>query len=93
MSLPRVLHSIGQIAQQVETISDLNCVRRSAPRTVCVTARPVTTEELDARMSTQSRDECVQFAVRKQVDDMMPLKINENRPISLTFAPCPIVHA
>lgn len=53
MSFKRVLRSVDQIAEQMEAISDLNGIRRSAARSICVTTGAVTADELDAPVRTQ----------------------------------------
>lgn len=73
MGFQRVLRSIGQIAEQMKTVSDLNCVWRSAPRSICVPTSTVTTNELDPGMSLQPCDERVRLTVRQQIDGTMLL--------------------
>lgn len=92
VSFQCVLCGIGQIPEQVEAISDLNRVWRSAPRSICVTACAITTDELDSRMGAELRCKYVVLAVRQQVDDLVLFKVDRDGTIPLAFTPGAISH-
>src|SRR5277367_1606080 len=77
----------------METIGHLNCVRGSTGGAVSVDPTPITADDFLSGMRLQPGSQAISGAVRQQVNGSVRFEIDQNGPIALTFAPCPIVNA
>ena len=54
---------------------------------------PITADDFLSRVCLQPSSQAIGGAVRQQVNGSVRFEIDQNGPIALTFAPCPIVDA
>ena len=72
-------------------VRDLDRVWRSLPDAVGVDAGAVTRDDLHPRVPLQPRRQALGPAVGQQVEDPVPLQVDEDGPIAVTAPPRPII--
>ena len=87
-----LFQDIAQVTQQMPAVGDLSRIRSAHHNAVAISYRTITGNGFNARASKQSVGQSSGFAVGQQVNDFSSLQINDDGPISVAFAPRPIVH-
>jgi hypothetical protein len=77
----------------VKAISDLAGLRRTAPGAFRVQTVPVPGDEFDVAMSAEPIGDARRRAIRKQIGDRAPLKVNKNGAETMTLPPGPVIDA
>src|SRR5215510_4595584 len=72
-------------------VGDLNGRRRALPRTLGVCAGAITADQFNAGILLEPVCQRRRFAVRKQINCIVPLKIYQDRAVILSFMLCPVV--
>ena len=72
-------------------IRDLDGTRRSLARTVRVGAGTVARDYLDAGVAAQPLGQALGQAIGQQIDDLVPLQIDEDRSVAAAASPRPVV--
>ena len=93
MGLQDPLDGGGQITEQMEAIGHLNRLRGSTGGAVGVDPAPITADDFRSGMRFQPGSQAIGGAVRQQVNGGVRFKIDQDGPVTLPFAPSPIVDA
>jgi hypothetical protein len=86
------LKGITKVAQQMPPVRDLDRVWRSLPDAVGVDAGAVTRDDLHARVPLQPRRKALSSTVGQQVEDPVPLQVDEDGSVAVTAPPGPIIN-
>jgi hypothetical protein len=86
------LKGITKVAQQMPPVRDLDRVWRSLPDAVGVDAGAVTRDDLHARVPLQPRGKALSSTVGQQVEDPVPLQVDEDGSVAVTAPPSPIIN-
>src|SRR5215471_7086662 len=86
-SLDRICH----IRAQVPTVGNLNCQRSALPRAVSVCAGAIAANELHSGILLEPSRQRRCFPVRKEINRRAPLKVHQNRAITLPFMLRPVI--
>src|SRR4051812_18176531 len=79
VTVESVTHGIAQIAQQVETVGNLDSIRSAGANAVGKGAGPVAGDDLDAGMRLQPGGDGLSRAVGQQIDRLVgTLEIDDN---------------
>jgi DNA invertase Pin-like site-specific DNA recombinase len=84
---------LGEVLQQVETVSDLDRLRRTKPATFGIPARTVTTNHLSAWVSAQPGGEGIGAAVGQQVNGPAGVHVDDDAAVGVALAEREIVDA
>jgi hypothetical protein len=87
------LYGGGQITEQMKTIGHLNRLQGSPGGAIGIDTAPITADNFRPGMRLQPSSQAIGGAVRQQVNGGVRFKINQDGPITLPFAPSPIVDA
>ena len=87
------LYGGGQITEQMKTIGHLNRLRGSTGGAIGIDPAPITADNFRPGMRFQPRSQAICRAVRQQVNGGVRFKVDQDGPITLPFAPSPIVDA
>src|SRR6185437_1303859 len=82
---------LRQVVKQMPTIGNLHCLRRSCSCRLRIQAGAIAADNLRSRMSTKPFHSAFRTAVRQQIDDLSTFQVAENRAISMSLAPCPVI--
>jgi len=85
------LDGVTEVAQQMPPVRDLDRVGRSLPDAIGVDAGAVARDDLHPRVLLQPRRQAFSSAVGQQVEDPVPLQVDEDGPIAVTAPPRPII--
>ena len=85
------LHGVTEVAEQVPSVGDLDSIRRTLPDPVGIGARPITGDDLHARMLAQPRRDGCGFPIGQEIDDGVRLEIHHHRAVAVAPPPRPIV--
>jgi hypothetical protein len=85
------LHGVTKVAEQVPSVGDLNGIRRTLPDPVGISARPITGNDLHARMLAQPGGDGCGFPIGQEIDDGVRLKIHHHRAVASAPLPRPVV--
>src|ERR671920_1754779 len=85
------LDHLPQVQQQMPSIRDLDRPRRPERDTAGVLARAITGDDADAAVVLKPVGQRRGAPVRQQVDDAMPLQVDENGSVGLALAQRPVV--
>src|ERR1035437_1655257 len=77
----------------MEAVGHLNRLRGSTGGAVGINPAPITADDFRSGMQLQPSSQAVGGTVRQQVNGSVRLQIDQDGPITLTFAPGPIVDA
>src|SRR5215471_17392769 len=86
-SLDRICH----IRAQVPTVGNLNCQRSALPRALSVCAGAIAANELHSGILLEPSRQRRCFSVRKEINSRAPLKVHQNRAVTLSFMFRPII--
>ena len=87
------LDRLAHVGQQMPPVGHLNRSGRPDCNATGIFGRTVTGDDLDLGSLLQPAGQCCRAAVGQQVDDTMPLQIDDNRAVAAPFALRPIVNA
>ena len=92
MRTAHLLQGLGHILEQVKAVRDLD--RRGCALTgaVRIGFRAIAGNDLDPRMSLEPLGEGAGVAIGEEGHGVVPLQIDEDRPIRLPFPIRPIIH-
>ena len=62
------------------------------PRALAIVPASVSADDLYARVLTKPGSEHLSDAIRREINDRVFLKVNQDRAVALTLALCPIIH-
>jgi hypothetical protein len=77
----------------MESVSDLPRLGRTLARALRIQAAAIAADDFDLRMLPKSFGCPGGCAILQHVDDLAPLEVNDNSPVSATLSPAPIVDA
>src|SRR5271157_1517721 len=77
----------------MEAVSDLPRLRRALSRALRIQTAAVTADDFDLRMPAKPFGCPGGCAIRQHIDNLAPLQVNDNGPVSATLSPAPIVDA
>src|SRR4051812_21031546 len=80
------LDRLAHVGQQMPPIGHLNRSGRPDRDAAGILARAVAGDDRDPWSLLQPNGQCRRSAVRQQVDDTMPLQVNDNRAVAAPFA-------
>jgi hypothetical protein len=72
-------------------VSDLHSIREAFGRGLFVTCATIPCDDGDRRVFSQPRGHSRGLTIRQNVDDPSPLEITDNRPVSMTTLPGPVI--
>ena len=84
---------VAEVAQQMEAVRHLDRLRRAPARAVGVLPAPVAADDRDLRVLPQPRRDSRRRPIGQEVDESVPLQIDQHRPVAPPLAPGEIVHA
>lgn len=84
VALRRGADRTTEVAQHVPAVSDLDSPRRALAGTVGIGAGAVAGDHLDARVGPEPGSQRLGRAVRQQVENPIPFKVDEHRPVAMT---------
>jgi hypothetical protein len=87
------LQSRAQVAQQVPAIRHMTSRGCPAPDALPVHLSPITGDNLHTRMGAQPGGNGGSLAVRKEIDNSVPLQIHDDGAVGAPSAPRPLVDA
>jgi hypothetical protein len=88
-----IAECIAEVAQQMPAIGYLYGTGRSTPGAVGIHAGPVPCDDLNPGMPLQPTRHAAGVPVRQKIDHPITLQINDNRAVSRSAAPRPIIDA
>src|SRR5271157_4514937 len=77
----------------MEAVSDLPRLRRALSRALRIQTAAVTADDFDLRMLAKPFGCSCGCAIRQHIDNLAPLQVNDNGPVSATLSPAPVVDA
>src|SRR5947209_137629 len=86
-------HSFGKVFLHMEPISDLYCMRSPIAGSCSIVTRAIKADELHARMGLEPPFQAPSGTLRKQIDDPMILKVDQNGAIGDVATKRPIVYS
>jgi hypothetical protein len=87
------LDRLAQVLQDAESIGDLPCLRRALSTSLSVQAAAITADNLQFGTLPQLLGCPRRRSASKNIDHFPPLQVDDNNPVTATFAPSPIVNA
>jgi hypothetical protein len=87
------LDRLAHVGQQMPSVRHLNRSGRPDRDAAGILARPVAGDNLDPGLLPQPVGQCCRTALRQQVNNTMPLQVNDNRAVAAPFALRPIINA
>jgi hypothetical protein len=84
---------IREIFQEVPAIRNLQGMGRTITNRLRISLGSVTGDNLNSRMVTQPLTDAFGSSVRKQVNDVPTLMVNQDSAIALSLPDCPVVDA
>ena len=92
MRTAHLLQGLGHILEQVKAIRDLDRLGGALAGAVRIGFRPIAGNDLDPRMAAQPLGQGAGVAIGKERHGVVPLHIDEDRPLRLPFPIGPIIH-
>ena len=86
MAFEQALEGLTHVLEQMKAVGDLDGIWRPAARAFGILRRPVAADHLHAWMLLEPLGKGVSRALRKQIDWLMLLKIDQDGPVDLPFA-------
>src|SRR5215217_1068469 len=86
------LDSLTHVSQQMPPVRDLDRRRRSHRDATGIFGRTVACDDLDLRALPQPTGQRSRVTIGQQVDDTMPLEVDDDRAIAAPFALRPVVN-
>jgi hypothetical protein len=91
MAFQHLGHRLPQVLRQVETVGNLDSIRRTARDALGVGAAPIPTDDLDPRTVLQPGRQRCRRSVWQQVDEAVLLQIDQDGPIGVALPFRPVV--
>ncbi len=91
--MEEAFQKLWEVVQEVPSVGYLHCLRRSFGNPAGIFRRAIARNNLDPGMSFKPAPQSVGRPIWKHVYGTPFLKINQNRPPGLAFAPRPVVNA
>lgn len=92
MRTAHLLQGLGHMLEQVKAIRDLDRLGGALAGAVRIGFRPIAGNDLDPRMDAQPLGQGAGVAIGKERHGVVPLHIDEERPLRLPFPIGPIIH-
>lgn len=86
MGADRLLHSFGEVAQQVPGVCHLLGLRSPAPGTFGVGTGPVTADNLGFRMAAQPGGQRLGVPARQHIDRAASFQVHQDRGVRVALA-------
>lgn len=86
------LERFAQIHQQVPTVRDLDRPGRALARAFGISASPIATEDLDARMILQPGGERCGGSLRQYINHLMAFLVDQDGAVGATALTGPVIH-
>lgn len=93
MAVENTEQRVGGAPEQMPSIRDLDGGGCTPTHAVGISAGPVASNDLDARMPMQPAGQGRGIAVGQEVNDATALEIDQDRAVALAGAPSPVVDA
>ena len=77
----------------MEAVGDLPGLRRAPACALGIEAAAIAADDLDLRMLARAIGRSLRRAIRQHVDNLAPLQIDNDRPVSAALSPAPVVDA
>jgi hypothetical protein len=87
------LQGLGEVAEKMKAISDLQCVRRTFSRTLGVGASAITADDFDSGVRLEPPLQTRRFSIRQKIDRPVSIQVDQDCSIALTLFPSPVIHA
>ena len=79
--------------QEMEAVSDPPRLRRALSRALRIQTAAIAADDFDLRMLAKPFGCSGGCAIRQHIDNLAPLQVNDNGPVSATLSPAPVVDA
>jgi hypothetical protein len=87
------LNSLSEVAQQVPSVGDLNGRWGALADAIGIGARPIASDNFDARAIAQPICDARGLTVRQEIDHLVCLKVHKHRAVAAAASPRPVVNA
>src|SRR5580704_5723290 len=77
----------------MESVSDLPRLGRTLARALCIQAAAIAADDFDLRMLAKPLGCPGSRAIRQHLDNLAPLQVDDDSPVSATLSPTPVVDA
>jgi hypothetical protein len=77
----------------MESVSDLPRLGRTLARALCIQAAAIAADDFDLRMLAKPLGCPDSRAIRQHIDNLAPLQVDDDSPVSATLSPTPVVDA
>ena len=77
----------------MEAVSDLPRLRRTLVRALCIETTAVAADDFDLRMLAKPFGCPGSRAIRQHIDNLAPLQVDDDSPVSATLSPTPVIDA
>jgi hypothetical protein len=77
----------------MEAVSDLPRLRRTLVRALCIETTAVAADDFDLRMLAKPLGCPGGRAIRQDIDNLAPLQVDDDGPVSATLSPTPVIDA
>src|SRR3954454_2120501 len=91
MALQHLDHRLSQVLRQMETVCNLHGVRSTTRGAIGVGTTPIPTDDLDTRTALQPGCQGVGRPIWQQVNNLVLLQINQDRPVGMALPLRPVV--
>src|SRR5262249_51091414 len=91
LSVEESLDRICHIRAQVPTIGNLTRRRSALPSALCICAGAITANELHSGILLEPGRQRRRFPVREEINRRAPLKVHQNRAVTLPFVLRPVI--
>ena len=93
MDVKHLVEGFGEVLSQVEAIRNLDCVGGALPGAVRIGSGAIAADHVDAGMRLSPQGHGLGLTIGQEGERSMPLEINQDGPIGLTFPNGPVVDA
>jgi hypothetical protein len=91
LGVEKSLDCICHIRTQMPAIGDLNSRRSALPRAISICAGAIAANKFHSGILLEPRRQRRRFPVRKEINCGAPLKVHQDRAVTLPFVFCPII--
>jgi hypothetical protein len=91
MAVEHTGHRSAEVAEQMPPVGDLDGRGCSHPNPIGISASPVAGDDPDPGMCPQPGGHGLGPTIRQQLDRSPPLEVADDRAVSMTPPPCPII--
>jgi hypothetical protein len=92
LAVKQFFELLSYVLDQMKTICHLSGLGSSLPGCIGVTAGTISAHNFNLRMLLKPQFHGFRPPIWKQIDDLMPLSIDENGPIPLATTPTPVIN-